>query len=323
MNESTAIARSEAPAGLERYDDGPRGLAAMDSMTPEVFQANIERQEAMRTELKAYVKRNMVANYHFATKLGTQELAKPMLLQEGVRNICSLFKLWFGEATIHETFLEGDHYRVRAHIQLFNAAGVPIASGDGICSTRETKYAYRKGNRTCPECHRDDTIIKGKSQYGGGWVCYEKKGGCNAKFADEDERLTSQQLGRIDNPDKADTENTVLKMAIKRAKNSACCDVPLVSELFVPQTDDAPPPKAASEPRPAPKSEPQKTKDAPAADPKRAADLLAQINELLKVKCGDGETIDETAANAVLKGRNLALLPAEGLEKLLGDLQAM
>ena len=28
-------------------------------------------------------------------------------------------------------------------------------------------------------------MIKGKPEYGGGWVCYKKKGGCGARWTDE------------------------------------------------------------------------------------------------------------------------------------------
>jgi hypothetical protein len=34
----------------------------------------------------------------------------------------------------------------------------------------------------CPKCGAA-AIIKGKAEYGGGWVCFKKKGGCGAKFA--------------------------------------------------------------------------------------------------------------------------------------------
>ncbi|KKM07766.1 hypothetical protein LCGC14_1730650 [marine sediment metagenome] len=33
----------------------------------------------------------------------------------------------------------------------------------------------------CPECGQP-TIIKGKEEWGGGWVCWKKEGGCGAKF---------------------------------------------------------------------------------------------------------------------------------------------
>jgi hypothetical protein len=222
----TALERTSGP--------GNQQIAVFGDMTPEVFEARIKRDEEMRTILRDYVKRNMKLGYHFDDKIGTQELKKPMLLQEGARNICSLFKLVKGTPDISETWLEGDHYRVRAHVKLFNAMGIQIASGDGICSTRETKYAFRKGDRICPECETP-AIRKDNKSPQGGFYCWAKLDGCGAKFAANDERITGQQLGRVDNPDKADIENTVLKMAIKRAFVAAVCDVPMVSELFAPE----------------------------------------------------------------------------------------
>jgi len=52
-------------------------------------------------------------------------------------------------------------------------------------------------------------------------------------------------------------------------------------------------------------------------------DLLADVNELFKIKCGDGETIDEDEALKVLKGRDLSQLNTAGLEKLKGELAAL
>jgi hypothetical protein len=54
-------------------------------------------------------------------------------------------------------------------------------------------------------------IIKGKEEYGGGWICYNKKGGCGQKFADDDDAIIGQIVGRIENDDPADQYNTVLK----------------------------------------------------------------------------------------------------------------
>lgn len=223
-------------------------IAVSAEMTPEVFEARIKREGEMRTILKDYVRSNMKEGHHFSNSLGSTQLAKPMLLQDGTRNICSLFKLYFGEPVIDEKWLDGDHYRVRTHIALFNASGQQITSGDGICSTRETKYAYRTGQRVCPSCGVA-AIYKDNKSERGGWYCWAKKDGCGAKFDANDAGIVSQQTGRVDNPDKADIENTVLKMSIKRAKTAAVCDVPMVSEIFAPEDGGAhdikPSPKAS------------------------------------------------------------------------------
>lgn len=237
MNENTAAATAieVSPSGPERNHE--TGISVIGgSWSPEEFTKRIEREKAMRKILKDYVKSELRKGYHFDDNIGGQKLAKPMLLQEGARAIAAIFGLFFGEPKTVEDRLDGDHFRVRAHIALFNQAGVQITSGDGICSSRETKYAYRKSERECPECGAA-SIIKGKAEYGGGFVCFAKKGGCGAKFAEDDQRIGEQRIGRVDNPDLADVENTVLKMAIKRAKVAAVCDLPTVSEIFAPEGD--------------------------------------------------------------------------------------
>ena len=34
----------------------------------------------------------------------------------------------------------------------------------------------------CPSCGTSDAVIKGREDWGGGWLCFEKKGGCGAKW---------------------------------------------------------------------------------------------------------------------------------------------
>jgi hypothetical protein len=41
----------------------------------------------------------------------------------------------------------------------------------------------------CPNCGKD-AIIKGREEYGGGWLCYKKNGGCGAKFTTDPATIT-------------------------------------------------------------------------------------------------------------------------------------
>src|SRR6185436_20639463 len=88
--------------------------------------------------------------------------------------------------------------------------------GVGTCSTLEGKYRFRAGERKCPKCNKP-TIIKGKTEYGGGWLCFAKKGGCGAKFEDNDKSITGQNTERVEHDNPADFWNTCLKMGKKRA----------------------------------------------------------------------------------------------------------
>lgn len=66
----------------------------------------------------------------------------------------------------------------------------PSPTGDGsvvsdISSKTPPLASPHDYPRTCPKCGRD-AIIKGKEEYGGGYVCFKKhkEGGCGAKFPD-------------------------------------------------------------------------------------------------------------------------------------------
>lgn len=117
------------------------------------------------------------------------------------------------------------------------ATGAVVSSAIGSANSRESKWRYRNAERVCPVCGKE-TIIKGKAEYGGGWVCFTKKGGCNTKFADNDVQITNQQVGRVENPDIADQVNTICKIAQKRALSSAIKGAANVSELFTVDLDD-------------------------------------------------------------------------------------
>jgi hypothetical protein len=66
---------------------------------------------------------------------------------------------------------------------------------DGNSLDNDNKPIQKK--TLCPNCGKD-TIIKGKPEYGGGWVCYSKKGGCGAKFTDEEwKSITTPQSDQV------------------------------------------------------------------------------------------------------------------------------
>ena len=104
-------------------------------------------------------------------------------------------------------------------------------SGVASCSTLESKFRYRKGGRKCPKCGKE-ALIKGKAEYGGGWFCFPKIGGCGTKFADGDPNIDKQVIGKVENPDIADIRNTVIQMACKRAYVSAVRNASAAAFLF-------------------------------------------------------------------------------------------
>lgn len=239
QSENTAAATALVPSEPEANQEIALGIG----LSPAALKLKIRNDREMRKILTDYVREELVEGHHFSGSIGTQKLKKPMLLDEGARNICALFNLFFGEPKIEETWLDGGHYRVRVHIGIFNRRGEQVASGDALCSTLEPKYAFRGAERVCPKCGTA-AIRKDNKKAEGGWYCWSKLDGCGAQFPAGEESITSQQIGRVDNPDIADAQNTVLKVGIKRAKTAAVRDVPTVSEIFA--EGDAPSPAAES-----------------------------------------------------------------------------
>lgn len=168
---------------------------------------------------------------------------KPVLMKPGAEKLCSIFGLapryviesetedWIGDLHGGEPFF---NYRYRC--QLYRGDRF-MGEAIGSCNSWESKYRYRNTARKCPQCH-GEFIIQGKAEYGGGWLCFKKKGGCGAKFEQNDEAITSQDVGRIANADIADQVNTLQKMAQKRALVAAVLVVTNCSDAFTQDLED-------------------------------------------------------------------------------------
>ena len=168
---------------------------------------------------------------------------KPTLLKAGAEKMTSFFGFqvrvilsektedWTGEQHQGEPFF---YYRYR--VQLWRG-DVLVAEGEGSANSWEKKYRYRQSERVCPKCGKT-TIIKGKEEYGGGWICFTKKGGCGAKFSDAAPDIINQQLGQIKNPDPADIVNTLQKMAQKRGLVAPVLIATNTSDYFTKDVED-------------------------------------------------------------------------------------
>ena len=163
-------------------------------------------------KIQDLTKRAMVPNVDYGVIPGTK---KPTLLKPGAEKMCVMFRLAPKYATT-KTFHADGHLTVESSCEILDYTGVFLGEASAMCSTREAKYAYRRAGRSCPQCGKQ-SIIKGQEKFGGGWVCWRKKDGCGATFADNDTAITSQIEGRVPNEDLADAYNTVLRIAEKRS----------------------------------------------------------------------------------------------------------
>jgi hypothetical protein len=122
-----------------------------------------------------------------------------------------------------------------------------VASATGSCNSWEKKYRYRDAHRKCPMCEAE-AIIKGKEEFGGGWLCWKKRDGCGATFAEDALEIVGQEVGRVPNPDVAELVNTIEKMAAKRALVAATLLATGFSDFMTQDMEDAEP-EAPAAPR--------------------------------------------------------------------------
>ena len=166
---------------------------------------------------------------------------KPTLLQPGMEK---LMRAMNAVPAYREVCVIRDYDRPLFHYEYECTltdvdGGQPIPGGRaiGLATSMEGKWRWRNAQRVCPTCGKT-TIIKGKEEYGGGWVCLKNKGGCGAKFADNATAITEQVVGRVENTDIFDQLNTIAKIAQKRAMASAVKGAANVSELFTVDLED-------------------------------------------------------------------------------------
>lgn len=196
----------------------------------------LDEESAIRGMVKEYVNRHMVAGTDYGVIPGTE---KPSLLKPGAQKLISLFRCTptyklVASSEDFDTGLFSYTFRVRLVSRDTKEA---LAEGYGSANSREGRYRWRNAARKCPHCAKE-TIIKGKKEYGGGWLCFAKKGGCGAKFGDGDQSIEGQEQGQVENDDIATLANTILKMAKKRAEVDGAIALAHCADMFTQDMED-------------------------------------------------------------------------------------
>lgn len=196
---------------------------------------DIAQAKAAYTAMVDFVKSIMRENTDFGVVPGTK---KPTLLKPGAEKLCRFFGLsarFDLTKEMEEWFADEPFFSYRYKCSLYSlATGALVGEGEGSCNSHEKKYRYRNAARACPECGKE-AIFKSKKEYGGGWYCNTKAGGCGAKFPDS--HFSGDAPQQI-NPDMADLPNTLQKMAQKRAFIAATLIAVNASEFFTQDVED-------------------------------------------------------------------------------------
>ena len=266
----------------------------------------------------------MKRDEHYGVIPGTG--TKPSLLKAGAEKLCLTFRL-APDYEINER-QQGAHLVITSKCILTHIpSGQRYGAGMGSCSTLEAKYAFRTAGRKCPSCGAE-AIIKGKEEYGGGWVCFKKKGGCGAKYDNGDQSIESQAVGRIANEDVADQYNTVLKMANKRSLVAAVLNATAASDIFTQDIEDmdivpqAEPQRAPAKQRAAGGTPSSQASDLPSDATAASAPTITPDQHIdLTDRLRDAGIKQERAINA-WKVPNIAQLPADQYERARGWIAA-
>lgn len=285
---------------------GEGSAVAHGQQAPAMIETSVEELVSRARKIQQAMEAVMVEGVHYGRIPG---VPKPSLFLAGAEKLNLLF-MWaptYHSEPVAPDLGAGWHLTIKSICTLTHIpTGLVVASAEGSCSTREVKYAYREATRKCPACGKA-AIIKGKQEFGGGWLCWKKKEGCGAKYAEGDPQIESQPLGRVPNEDIADAYNTVLKQSNKRALTSAVRNASGASDVFTSDVEDMPQFEASS------------TTTLPTAPPPSAAESARIPSTWVKAGAKDskGKVIPHPYA-----GRAITEIPLDALGTIMEGLRA-
>jgi hypothetical protein len=231
--------------------------------------------------IQQLMRANMKDGEHFGKIPGCGD--KPALLKPGAEKLCLMFRL-APKFEIVTTDLGNGHREITVNTSLYHInTGAFWGAGVGSCSTMETKFRYR-GNEAV------STGVPVPKEY---WdlkktdfkAALEKLGGPAYMPKKLDEGWMICEKGqKQENPDIADTYNTVLKMAKKRSLVDATLSATAASDIFTQDIEENAPvvtpapyaPPVAQRPAPVEQAEAGETYGIPSGDVITSSFLISE-----------------------------------------------
>lgn len=262
---STAMAPPAAHDGMIATSGaGPRDPYPLARLDDTQFADLLKSMSSHFERLKQIQRNSMKPGVHYGIpgkkageKIELRDGQKVGLFKAGQELLLKLHR-YVADVTLTVTYGDPENatspaIRVDAvsRIHADSLEGPVIATGVGSCNTWETKYRWRHAQKKCPNCGeaklRFQREAKG-GQYKGQsahWCAPNRDGsaggGCGAEFAGNDPRIETQEAGRVTNAEPFDLENTIVKMAAKRAKVDATIAATGASDLFTQDIEDMSP----------------------------------------------------------------------------------
>ena len=300
MTEGAALPVPAEPRAVAPRDFRA-GTAALAEMSQGEFEVRLAGMRRGRERLSQIHKELMNPETDYGLIPGTP---KPTLLKPGAEKLCDFYRL---AAEFRPVITYGDGVGQPAitiltecRLHLGTLDGPVVNTGHGAANAWEKRYRYRRGDRVCPSCGKEGSIIKGKAEYGGGWLCFPKKGGCGSKWPDGAAAIEQQAVGDVENGDPYDLLNTLLKMSEKRSYVDATLRATATSGLYTQDMEEGEPPTARPPERaPAPDNRPV-DRHGDATDPLTRMEPAPEPEIVICCVAGCGAVLDahEIAASA-------------------------
>lgn len=224
--------QGEEHPGIALYKE-PKQVKLSDHASMDDLRGQISViQDAMKSVMRD--------NEHFGVIPGTN---KPTLLKPGAEKLSLLFRLAPKyEVTRHDMKDHHREYEVKCTLIHINTGNF-IGQGVGSCSTMEKKYRYRNIDEptgvSVPKSYWDnrdsDVLLDAISDSGKN---IPKNSSLGTTKENGSWEISFKRSG--ENPDIADTYNTVLKMAKKRAHVDAILTATAASDIFTQDVEDMP-----------------------------------------------------------------------------------
>lgn len=214
------------------------GVASLANLSDAEFEQRLGQLGTFRNRIERVVQSVMVEGLDYGRIPG---IDRPTLLKPGAERLAEIFQL-VATYQVEDLGQPNDprqppvRYRVRALIHLGSETGPVVAEGLGTGSSWEDKHRWRTVSPACPQC-KVEAIRKSKFD-DGGFYCFNKIGGCGAKFRGDDPAIVNQATGRKENPNQYDAENAILKITKKRAYIDGMLTATGTSGRFTQDLDD-------------------------------------------------------------------------------------
>ena len=215
-------------------------LAPLAALSEEQFRHRLEQAKLNVTRMSQIQREVMDEGSDYGVIPGT---TKPTLLQPGAQLLNKMGNLT-PAFDVERTCGDGEtspHIDYRVKCQLTGPDGA-VWEGVGSCNSWEPRYRWRQGERKCPACGSDAIRQARADDPEQAFYCWRKVGGCGASWSretEEAEAIASQSVDRQENPDPWGLDNTLLKIAAKRALVHATTLAHACSRIFTQDIEDS------------------------------------------------------------------------------------